>query len=278
MNRKDLIVNPYFICGLLVLILNDCYLKYEYSNILTGKLSDFAGLLIFPLFLASVFPRIGKAVSLITGIGFVLWKLPITTPVIDLINQIPFVHIQRVIDYSDYMALLILPLSHYLINGHKTAITRSTDRLKIVFKMALMAVAFFAFCATSSTRPYEMPKGTIYIGTSYNIRIPKDSVINSIRKLGYNCDFYNDTTGISHRQHYFTSIREYYQTDHIQRDYDTIANVKYTLSETSANKTKLTIINVTLPQEGNIQSWKRLRGLSKHYKRMLKSDFVKKID
>ena len=115
MKRKDLILNSYFVIGLIVLILNDFYLKYEYGNFVTGKLSDFAGLLIFPMFIAAIVPNLRKSISIITGIGFIIWKLPLFTPVVDLINQLPFVTIHRVTDYSDYMALLILPLNHYLI-------------------------------------------------------------------------------------------------------------------------------------------------------------------
>ena len=47
MKKKDLILNPYFIIGLSVLLLNDFYLKAAYGNFVTGKLSDFAGLPIF---------------------------------------------------------------------------------------------------------------------------------------------------------------------------------------------------------------------------------------
>ncbi len=83
MKRKDLIVNSYFIIGLGILILNDFYLKYEYGNFLTGKLSDFAGLLIFPMFVAALFPRMSRSIATVTAIGFVIWKLPLFTPVID---------------------------------------------------------------------------------------------------------------------------------------------------------------------------------------------------
>jgi hypothetical protein len=90
MKRKELIINPYFISGLLILILNDFYLKYEYGNLITGKLSDFAGLLIFPIFMTSLFPGLKLYSSIIIGIGFLLWKSPVMTPVIDLVNQLPF--------------------------------------------------------------------------------------------------------------------------------------------------------------------------------------------
>ena len=148
MKRKELILNPYFILGLFILLLNDFYLKYEFGNFITGKLSDFAGLLIFPMFVASIIPRLNKSISFITGLGFFIWKLPLFTPVIDLINQHLPITIHRVIDYSDYLALLILPLSHYLINYGKSRLLTARKRFEYVSRYALLGISFFAFCAT----------------------------------------------------------------------------------------------------------------------------------
>ena len=277
MKRKDLILNLYFIVGLIVLILNDFYLKYEYGNFITGKLSDFAGLLIFPMFIAVIIPNLRKSISIITGIGFIIWKLPLFTPVIDLINQLPFVSIDRVIDYSDYMALLILPLSHYCINYYESTPFIKVEQIKNFSKFALLGIAFFAFCATSVSWR-EVPQGTIFIGDSYNVKLPKDSLILSIQELGYNCDFYpQDSSNYN--------IRAYYQTDNIIRYYDkhydividTIANVKYELEEINPNKTKLTIINVTLSKKGNIQNWKTMKYLSKEYSSWLKKNLIEKV-
>lgn len=272
MKKKDLILNSYFVIGLIVLILNDFYLKYEYGNFVTGKLSDFAGLLIFPMFVASTIPKLKKSISIITGIGFVIWKLPLFTPVVDLINLFPFVAIHRVIDYSDYIALLILPLSHYLINNYEFKPIIKIEQVKQLSRFALLGISFFAFCATSVPRR-EMPQGTIFIGDSYNIKLPKDSIIASIQRIGYNCDFYEKDYPIT----------SYYQTDNIIRYYektiviDTIASVKYELEEISPNKTKLTVINVTLSKEGNIQNWKTLKSLSKQYSLWLKENWIEKV-
>ncbi|NDV58786.1 hypothetical protein, partial [Bacteroides sp. 519] len=132
MKNKELILNPYFISGLFMLMLNDFCLKQEFGNFLTGKLSDFAGLLIFPMFMAALSPKLKKTAAFITGIGFILWKLPLMTPIIDWINHVTGFGISRVIDYTDYMALAILPLSHYLINRKESQSIVSFSRLKAV--------------------------------------------------------------------------------------------------------------------------------------------------
>lgn len=281
MKRRELILNPYFIVGLIVLLLNDFYLKYQFGNFVTGKLSDFAGLLIFPMFVTSIIPSLRKKISLLSGIGFFIWKLPLFTPVIDLINQFSFIPIHRVIDYSDYIALLILPLSHYLINNSEGFVLIGKRRIISFLRLSLLGVSFCAFCATSMPRVWEAPQGTIYIDKSYTVKLPKDSVINTIKQLGYNCDFYQgDTLG---QNDYRTFTIDYYQTDNIILTddgfhADTILNVKYTLTEIKPSKTKLTIINVTLPKEGHIQDWKNLKRLSKRYDSLLKEGLIKKID
>jgi hypothetical protein len=156
MKRKELIFNPYFIGGLSILILNDWYLKQEYANYLTGKLSDFAGLLIFPLFIAL---------------------------------------------------------------------------------------------------------------------------------LGYNCEYYPDSVVQNRNDSYFVICAGgYYQTDNIIRSCshdsiycDTIANIKYELTEIKPNKTKLTLINVTISKKGNIQNWRVLKSLSRQYDQWLKDNLIEKI-
>jgi hypothetical protein len=88
---------------------------------------------------------------------------------------------------------LILPVSHYLINHCNNLSIVKLNHIRPYATVFIAAVAFFAFCATSIAPRKEMPQGTIYIGESYNIKLPKDSIINTIKKLGYNCEYYTDS-------------------------------------------------------------------------------------
>lgn len=131
-----------FILGLVILLLNDFCLKNHYGNWLTGKLSDFAGLFIFPLFWTILFPKLKDKIYFITAIIFIYWKTVYSELLIDIINQFSIINLNRVVDLTDLLALLILPLSYsYHQIDNKNFIT-----INPVFIVILTS---FSFIATS---------------------------------------------------------------------------------------------------------------------------------
>lgn len=214
MKNKNQILNPIFIACLMALLINDFYLKHSFSNTLTGKISDFAGLIIFPIFITYIFPKTKKWISIATGILFIIWKTPIVTPFIEAINQIFPLKIQRVIDYSDYWALIVLPIAHIIINRDRK-LTFNSSKLLNFIKIGLASLSFFAICATSMPPPYEIPKGTIYIGEEYTIKKTKEETIEMIKSLGYNVDFYKNLEDSITIRKYRSRNIPYYQTDNI---------------------------------------------------------------
>ena len=56
-NNLKILTSYWFMTGLILLLLNDFIFKEMYGNWLTGKLSDFTGLFIFPLFWTALFPK-----------------------------------------------------------------------------------------------------------------------------------------------------------------------------------------------------------------------------
>jgi hypothetical protein len=84
------LLDPLTLAGVVALGLNDLVLKGRAPGWLTGKLSDFAGLLFFPLLLTATWdtllwmrgrgdfslrlPKLAAAIAL-SGIGFIGWKL-----------------------------------------------------------------------------------------------------------------------------------------------------------------------------------------------------------
>ena len=70
------ILHPWTLSAIAILIVNDQYLKYAYTSWLTGKLSDVAGLIFFPILLEPLLKSRSLAVWF-TGVGFTMVKLTV---------------------------------------------------------------------------------------------------------------------------------------------------------------------------------------------------------
>lgn len=95
-----------YLAALGVLVLNDHVLKDAFPGFLTGKLSDFAGVYVLAVFLAFVSPRGFACIA--AGVLFVWWKSPLSDP---FIAALPW-EASRVVDWTDLMALAMLPLAY----------------------------------------------------------------------------------------------------------------------------------------------------------------------
>jgi hypothetical protein len=143
-NSLSILSSPAFLVGLGLLLLNDFFLKSTFHNWFTGKLSDFAGLFIFPLFFTAFFPQRKRLIYAVTAIGFVFWKSEFSQPLITFWNTQPYYQIDRIVDYSDLIALLILPLSFLYLRQ-----LRSRE-VKPLLVCTASIFAVFAFAATQA--------------------------------------------------------------------------------------------------------------------------------
>lgn len=169
--KKSILTSRLFIVGLVLLLINDFYLKSTYGNWFTGKLSDLAGLFIFPLFFTALFPKKKNVIFIGTTLFFIYWKSSLSTPFISIANEVGL-PIGRVIDYSDLLALLILPLAYYY-----QSISFKSFRLS----PALVGIiAFFSFCATTCVSRYPNP---FTINKTYQFDYPKAQLIDGLNKL-----------------------------------------------------------------------------------------------
>ncbi|HKP68963.1 MAG TPA: hypothetical protein VJV05_06745 [Pyrinomonadaceae bacterium] len=147
----QILLSPCFLTAIALLLLNDFYLKAAYGNFVTGKLSDFAGLFTFSLFLSALFPTRALRVHIAVGIAFVFWKTPFADSLIDTWNSLGFLLIERTVDYSDYLALTVLPFSYsYFTTASESAVSHSSG-LREAALHGVVILSVFAFAATSSS-------------------------------------------------------------------------------------------------------------------------------
>jgi hypothetical protein len=97
--------SPVFVFAVALLVANDFVLKPAFHNALTGKLSDFAGLAAFTIFLCAFCPDRRGAIAAGVTVAFVFWKSPVSQGLIDSVNAFSPVVIGRTVDATDLIAL-----------------------------------------------------------------------------------------------------------------------------------------------------------------------------
>ncbi|HVE78145.1 MAG TPA: hypothetical protein VNA89_04770 [Gemmatimonadaceae bacterium] len=166
-----LLTSPAFLAALGLLVLNDRYLKAHHSGWITGKLSDVAGLFAFALFWTALLPRGRRAVHVAVGVGFALWKTPAAAPAIAAWNAVMPFAVGRVVDYSDWLALLVLPLSAWYARRHSERPAELPRPARLRLRDAVVIVAALAaFVATSE--PYDDFRD----GARYVVALPREEV------------------------------------------------------------------------------------------------------
>ena len=144
-NRFNLILSPLFLISLCILFLNDFILKDLYPGLITGKLSDFAGLIVFTTFIYFLIGKWKKHIFLVSALLFIFWKSSLSTGIIEFSNSLLPLTIGRVIDYTDLIALLILPIT-YFYNPKKVLTIK-----KPILKYTLILFTLFSCIASEVT-------------------------------------------------------------------------------------------------------------------------------
>lgn len=147
--RSNKILNPFFIISLILLVLNDLWLKQHFSNAITGKLSDFTGLFGFPFFGYYFFPRFTKEIHIFTAIFFLWFKSEWFSPVLDWLHSFG-IPVYWVIDYTDYIALISIALSYYVFSKVEYSYSNA------FLKYGIASLSIFSFIASTQPHTYRV--------------------------------------------------------------------------------------------------------------------------
>lgn len=185
MKSKYFIANYFFIFFLLLLVLNDHIFKTTFSNVLTGKLSDFAGVVVLYLLLLYIFPKFKKSLAaLVVVLFFTFWKSAYAQGFIYFYNNISPIKITRVVDYTDLFALLILPFIYFLSVNKNFFYKVRIEKINTVL---VLLPTIFALMATSPPRYYTYGpySGDVQFGNDYNhvtLNLSKEQILDELKK------------------------------------------------------------------------------------------------
>jgi hypothetical protein len=168
---------PFIIC-LVLLLLNDWILKASYGNALTGKLSDFAGIAVVAMLLHAAFPLHKWHVYVGLSLFFCWWKSPLSNGAIQVFNQLVFFQIARVVDYTDLVALVVLPLC--------CAIAAKPDRfvVDVVISKKLLLLPLLAATFVGITGTSQIPRHQAYtIQNKTSNDLERNEIANIIKAI-----------------------------------------------------------------------------------------------
>ncbi len=145
MKNSYYLLNQVFLFALFALLLNDFYLKAAFPSILSGKLSDLSGLVVFVFFFIFLFGSRFKALIFITtALIFCWWKSFLSGGFIQNWNELfGFYRIERKVDYTDLFCLAVL-IPAYFYQPKQLSLPKNRW---VVTPLLLLTV--FAISATS---------------------------------------------------------------------------------------------------------------------------------
>lgn len=151
-----------FLISLFLLILNDHYLKNNFPSLITGKLSDFTGLIVLPVVLFVIFQKFitsEKRISsllIFIGISFILWKtMPVEILFYKIQNYIFFPLPGRVKDPTDLIALISLFISFKIIRNYVNSDYPLPNPVVKILSYSILVIASTAVIATSPAMYYS---------------------------------------------------------------------------------------------------------------------------
>ena len=184
MRNKFLILNYVFLFCLLILCFNDHILKHEFSNWLTGKLSDAVGIILLPLLLSYIFPKLKSNSIWLSALIFTFWKSIFSEKIIELYNQVSFIQITRVIDYTDLLVFILLPIPYYLIKNIDKISPFYIQKLHPAF---LLFPTGFILMATSPPPSYQYTlskQNLSCMKCHINVSLSQNEIVEELKKDG----------------------------------------------------------------------------------------------
>lgn len=140
--RLDLLARPATLAALALLVVNDHVLKAAFGGVVTGKLSDFAGLYLFAVFCIALSraPAPGRTCALMAA-AWVAWKTPLSGPILAAWNGMGIFRLHRIADPTDLLALAVLPFAWRAARTPRMPCRR-------IIPIAVVPACLLAFAAT----------------------------------------------------------------------------------------------------------------------------------
>lgn len=272
--QKYYILNWFFVLGIIILFINDHFLKFQYSNWITGKLSDFTGVFILHLLFAFILPK-KKYLSLsLTIVFFIFWKSPLSEIFIKIYNFVSPIRTERVVDYTDFIAFLILPFSYYLIQNIKDYEVFKIKNIHSAFLIVPTMVILLSE-APPLSHYYTYSNGDFKCyKCNTTINVGEESFIYKLNSKGINVYENKDIKPFDDWRKDKYELFKFYKIDELVIEKDTLRNIDFYLSSGN-NKTTVYFNGMSLPK--NLTEQQVDSKIRKYYKKLIFEELKEKL-
>jgi hypothetical protein len=232
--------------------------------------------MIFPFFLTFLFPKMIKWNVIFTGAFFVFWKSPLSQSFIDFYNSISFIEITRVVDYSDYIALSMLPISYYSLKKVLILNKLHFDKISIS-PIIILLPSIVIFMATSPPywHRFTYTDGNLrFFRNKVNLKMSQQEVLKKLEQN--NIKAYIDTSfkNNPYRDNHLKEIG-FYKIDEIIIDKDTVRDLKFSIISFKENKTEVYLNSINISEDIKEEDVKD--ELRKYYKKLLRKYIIERV-
>ena len=298
--NKFLLLNYVFVVSIILLFINDHFLKLYFHNWFTGKFSDFLGMIIFPLFLAYIFPKLRTFSVFVSFVLFIFWNSPFSEGFIDFYNQISPIAVARVVDYTDFIAFIFLVIPFLLI---KYDALLQPLKIRKISPALVLIPSVFVMMATSPPPYYRFGSNGLVSFQDYSFKMQKSKTEALDELKNRNILLKKDTLMIIRTNNISSEslimngtdlktlevdkeilkkelerkiqFYDYYIIDSLKIGDETLKDIRFELEELSKSKVKIILKSVVL-EERNTNNKKLQKKFRKIYRELLKKEFLNK--
>ena len=219
--------------------------------------------------------------AVLSGLFFIFWKSPLSENLIHFYNHFSLLPISRIVDYSDLIALAVLPFSHWLILNIGTLETVQLRKLK--FPPAILGLTTgLVFMATSPPLKYyyQFSTGNVQVKEKYLVEANKQTILDHFKqeeiKVVTDSLLLKEYGFIETRLNRIdTTISPFYRIETLILEKDTIRNIQFSILSSSENISELYLNGFQLAPHLNKKAVKRK--LKKYYWILLEDYLVREI-
>lgn len=272
--NKYYLLNYIFLYCLIILVVNDHYLKYEYANWVTGKLSDMVGIIMLPLLITWLFPAVKERSIVISAALFIFWKSPFSQGFIDIYNQFAFIQTSRIVDYTDLFVLALLPIPWFLI---KKIDSLQALQITRVNPALILIPTVFSLMATSPPRWYNYTRsnGNLkFWNCHFTVHYTQPEIVDMLKKDGIVLDTMppvihaHSEEGYEEYAAYLQELNvHFYRLNWLVIDKDTLRDIEFSMRTIRNKKTKVYITGLNVPDD--ISTTKLLLKAESYYEKLL---------